>query len=175
MTRGLIKFLLSNFTITFFIIGLLVSLVAIYWNKKVKTKTFVADILLKYFCLFAIGITYVYNAVFHIYFHALAARFIGWEDSPFQIEVGTASFGFGVVGLLAYRKNFGLRLAAVIGPSIFLLGAALGHVYQMVANHNFSPGNAGIIFYTDWLIPVIGFVLLYRSYTFDREQLIQGC
>jgi hypothetical protein len=164
MIKDFLKFILGNFTLTFFALGLIAALISIGRHKRPKTKVLKAEILLKYFCLFAIGITYIYNAIFHIYFHSLAAHFIGWEDSPFQIEVGTASLGFGVIGLLATKKNFGLRVAAVLGPSIFLLGAAFGHVYQMAVNHNFSPGNAGIIFYSDWMIPFIGFILLYRSY-----------
>ena len=171
MTKDFIKFILGNFTLTFFVLGLIGALVSMYRHKSIRTKAVTADILLKYFCLFAIGITYIYNALFHIYFHALAARFIGWTDSPFQIEVGTASLGFGVVGLLATKKNFGLRVGAVLGPSIFLLGAAIGHVYQMVNHHNFSPGNAGIIFYSDWLIPLIGFLLIYRYHKYSGERL----
>jgi hypothetical protein len=171
MIRDLIKFTLGNFTLTFFVLGFIGALFSLYRHRAVKTKALKADILLKYFCLFVIGITYIYNAIFHIYFHALAARFIGWADSPFQIEVGTASLGFGIIGLLAYRKNFGLRVAAVLGPSVFLLGAALGRVYQMLVNNNFSPGNAGIIFYSDWLIPIIGFIFLYRSYKLGGERI----
>ncbi len=48
----------------------------------------------------------------------------------------------------------------VLGPSIFTLGAAAGHVNQMVTAHNFAPGNAGIIFWTDIFIPLFGFALL---------------
>lgn len=171
MMSSFIKFVLGNFTPTFFLLGFIGALISVTRHRAVKTKALTADILLKYFCLFAIGITYIYNAIFHIYFHGLAARFIGWDDSPFQIEVGTASLGFGVVGILAFRKNFGLRVAAVLGPSIFLLGAAFGHIHQMIVNNNFAPGNAGIIFYSDLLIPVIGFILLYRSFKFDGQRL----
>lgn len=171
MIRDLIKFILGNFTLTFLILGTIGALFSIYKHRKIKTKALVADILLKYYCLFAIGITYIYNAIFHIYFHEIAAHFIGWADSPFQIEVGTASLGFGVVGILATKNNFGLRLAAVLGPSLFLLGAAIGHIQQMTTNHNFSPGNAGIIFYTDWMVPVIGFMLLYRFFKLNKEKI----
>ena len=104
---------------------------------------------------------YLYNAVFHIFFGALAAHFIGWADSPFQFEVGTASLGFAVVGFLAAFASFDLRLAAIIGSGIFMLGAAGGHVYQMITAHNFAPGNAGIIFWSDILLPLIGFGLLW--------------
>jgi hypothetical protein len=43
---------------------------------------------------------------------------------------------------------------------MFTLGAAAGHIYQMVTEHNFAPGNAGIIFYMDILIPLFGLLLL---------------
>jgi hypothetical protein len=100
----------------------------------------------------------------HVFFGKLSAGFIGWADSPFQFEVGTASLGFAAVGLLAAFRSYDLRLAAVLGPSIFTLGAAVGHLYQMVTAHNFAPGNAGIIFWTDIFIPLFGFALLRLSH-----------
>lgn len=57
----------------------------------------------------------------------------------------------------------------MIGPSIFSLGAAVGHVQQMIASHNFAPGNAGVIFYTDIAIPLVGFVLLWLQWRVNRE------
>jgi hypothetical protein len=36
-----------------------------------------------------------------------------------------------------------------------------GHVYQMVTAHNFAPGNADIIFWSDILLPLVGFALLW--------------
>ncbi len=97
----------------------------------------------------------------HVFFGTMSAAFIGWADSPFQFEVGTASLGYAAVGLLAAFRSYDLRLAAVLGPSIFTLGAAVGHIVQMVTAHNFAPGNAGIIFWTDIFIPLFGFVLLW--------------
>ena len=47
-----------------------------------------------------------------------------------------------------------------MGPSLFLLGAAAGHAYQMVTTGNFAPGNAGVVFYTDIIVPLIGALLL---------------
>lgn len=99
-----------------------------------------------------------------MFFGDLAASFIGWAQSPFQAEVGFASLGFAVVGFLAFRDNCSMRLASILGPSLFLWGAAGGHVYQMVVHDNFSPGNAGIIFWTDVFIPIIGFALLWARY-----------
>jgi hypothetical protein len=162
--RDLIAFILGNFTLTFFVIGLVFSAIAIGRAPKPISKVSVSEAFLKWFLFFSIGISYVYNAIFHVIFHELAARFIGWADSPFQIEVGFASLGMGLVGLIASWRSFDMRLAALIAPTCFLWGAAGGHIASMINEHNFAPGNAGIIFWSDILVPVIGFTLLWLRY-----------
>jgi len=157
----MIGFLLSNFTLTLLVLGLAAALVAIAAGPKPVTQEPAADALFAYFLLFSIGISYFYNFVMHVFFGDMAARFIGWENSPFQAEVGFASLGFAVVGFLAFRGSAGMRLAAILGPTFFLWGAAGGHVYQMVTAHNFAPGNAGVIFWSDIFLPIIG-LALYR-------------
>ncbi|MFC4353004.1 DUF6790 family protein [Fodinicurvata halophila] len=159
--EAFVSFVLSNFTLSFFVLGLLVAGLALLRLKKPPTREDVAEALLAWFLFFSIGISFLYNFVMHVFFGAMAAAFIGWADSPFQAEVGFASLGFAVVGFLAWRGGFGLRLAAVVGPACFLWGAAGGHVYQMITAGNFAPGNAGVIFYSDILIPLIGFALLW--------------
>jgi hypothetical protein len=123
-----------------------------------------AEAFLKWFVFFSIGISYVYNAIFHIVFHDMAARFIGWADSPFQIEVGFASLGMGLVGLIAPWRSFDMRFAAILAPTCFLWGAAGAHIVSMISEGNFAPGNAGVIFWSDILVPVIGFALLWLRY-----------
>jgi hypothetical protein len=56
-----------------------------------------------------------------------------------------------------------MRLAAIVGSACFLWGAAAGHAVQMVEAHNYAPGNAGVIFYSDILLPLIGLVLLWMQ------------
>ncbi len=159
----LIRFALSNFTLTFLVIGLIASLVAIARAPKPLSGAAVCEALFNYFLLFSIGVSFFYNFVMHTFFGEMAAQFIGWADSPFQAEVGYASLGFAVVGFLAWRGGFELRLAAVVGPALFTLGAAAGHVEQIITQGNFAPGNAGIILYTDIFIPLIGFALLWMQ------------
>ncbi|HKD68780.1 MAG TPA: DUF6790 family protein [Candidatus Binataceae bacterium] len=169
----LISFVLGNFTLTFLVIGLIASIVAITLSK-VRTAPVVVEALFSYFLLFSIGFSFLYNFVVHVFFGEMAARLIGWRDSPFQAEVGFASLGFAVVGFLAFRPSFDLKLAAVIGPALFLIGAAGGHLYQMITAHNFAPGNAGVIFYTDILIPVVGFGLLSLQWHYDKSSQRDG-
>jgi hypothetical protein len=163
LIKATITFVMSNYSLSFFVLGLIVSLIAIARSGASIDRPLVVEKLLAWYVFFSIGIDNFYNFVMHVFFGKLSAAFIGWADSPFQFEVGTASLGFAAVGLLAAFRSYDLRLAAVLGPSIFTLGAAVGHLYQMVTAHNFAPGNAGIIFWTDIFIPLFGFALLRLS------------
>jgi hypothetical protein len=69
---------------------------------------------------------------------------------------------------MAFKQSLGFRAAAVTGPSLFLWGAAGGHIYQMITAHNFAPGDAGIVFWTDVLLPIVAFVFLYQQYKQER-------
>jgi hypothetical protein len=160
LIRTTITFVLSNYSLTFFVIGLTFSAVALARSPAPRSQSLIAEKLLAWHVFWAIGVCYLYNFVMHGFFGAMSARFIGWADSPFQFEVATASLGFAAVGLIAAFRSFDLRLAAILGPGLFALGAAGGHLYQMISDHNFAPGNAGVVFYIDIVIPVFGAVLL---------------
>jgi hypothetical protein len=166
---GFIAFVLGNFTLTFLVIGLVASGLALAAAPKPVTGPVVVEALFKWFLFFSVGASFLYNAVMHTVFAEMSASFIGWANSPFQYEVGFASLGFAAVGFLAAFRSFDMRLAAVLGPALFLWGAAGGHIYQMVANDNFAPGNAGIIFWTDIFVPVIGFVLLWLQRKYEKR------
>jgi hypothetical protein len=158
-----IRFFLSNFTLTFFLLGLIAAVLSLGFKKRNWTKGNIVEALLSWFLFFSFGISNLYNFVVHVFFGDIAAHFIGWENSPFQAEVGFASLGFAVVAFLAFKGSFDTRLAALIAPACFLWGAAIGHVVEMLQSHNFAPGNAGVIFYTDIFLPVIGLFLLWMQ------------
>ena len=161
LISGTMEFVLSNYFLTLFLVGLVFSLVGIARSPKPIGPAIVVEKLLAWHVFFVVGVAYFVNFIFHCFFGEVAAAFIGWADSPFQFEVATASLGFSLVGFIAAFRSFDLRLAAILGPSVFLLGAALGHIYQMITAHNFAPGNAGLIFYMDILLPFFGLALLW--------------
>jgi len=165
-----IRLLLQNFTLTLLALGLVASAIALWRKPPPRSRATVVEALLAYFILFSIGIGYLYNFTLHVFFGEMTARFIGWADSPFQAEVGFASLGFAAVGFLAFRGSFDMRVAAIVGPACFLLGAAGGHVVQIVRTHNYAPGNAGVILYTDILLPLIGFALLALAHRSGRGE-----
>jgi hypothetical protein len=165
----LIGFFVSNFTLTFLLLGFLAAGIAMARKPDGFALTNVAEELLAYFILFSIALSLFYNFIMHVFFGELAASFIGWADSPFQAEVGYASLGFAAVGLLAFKGSLGVRLAAILGPSLFFWGAAVGHINEIVTAGNYAPGNAGIMLYSDIFLPVIGFALLWLKWRSGDE------
>ena len=105
--------------------GLIASAIALAFKPQ-RTFAVVIEALFSYFLLFSIAVSYFYNFVFHVFFGEMAAAFIGWADSPFQLEVGFASLGFAVLGLLAFKGSRDMRIAVIVGPTCFLWGAAGG-------------------------------------------------
>src|SRR5262249_21479983 len=92
-----VAFALGNFTLTFFVLGLLASAIPLWRTRQPRTPAVVLEVLFSYFLLFSIAFANLYNFVLHAFFGKIAAAFIGWEDSPFQLEVG-----FAALGLLAF-------------------------------------------------------------------------
>lgn len=168
MIEELIRFILTNYVVVFLVLGLVFAAGAIRRAPAPRSTALVVEKLIAWHVFFAIGVCFTWNFVMHGFFGETAARFIGWEDSPFQFEVATASLGFGLVGFVAAFRSFDLRLAAILGPSIFALGAAVGHIRQMVVAQNFAPGNAGAMFWMDILIPLFGYWLLWMQWRHGR-------
>jgi hypothetical protein len=169
MIRTFIALIVSNYFLTLYLLGFIVAGVMLALQKKPLPPGAVVEALLSNYLLFPIGLSFLLNFVFHTFFGEMAAKFIGWADSPFQLEVGFASLGFALVGLLAWKGSYGLRIGAVVGPAAFILGAAGGHLYQMITAHNFAPGNAGVVFWMDLVTPITGLILLWLARPHPRS------
>ena len=162
-----IKLALSNFTVTLTILWLFCSVLALLISRN-RSKRSVSRIFFSYYLLICIGISNIYNFVMHVFYSDMVAGFIGWANSPFQIEVGVASLGIGIAGLIAFRADIGFRAATIIPPAVFSWGAAAGHIYQIVQAGNFAPGNAGMVLWSDIFLPFIGFFLLWQEHRNSR-------
>ena len=126
-----------------------------------RTATRIAEVFLLWFLVITVGIGGVFGFIGHTVFADRAAASIGWPaGNPFQTEVGIANLAFGVVGILCFWFRDQFWLATVIVSSVFQLGAAVGHVYQIVVANNWSPNNAGAALYADIGVPIILITLL---------------
>lgn len=110
--------------------------------------------------LWLVGVNGVILASGHLLEPARTAASIGWPTSPFQFEVGLTNLLLGALGLMAGWFDRDFWLATIVAFSVYMLGAAAGHVRSMIRERNFSPGNAGYIFWYDVLVPVL-LIILY--------------
>ena len=154
----IIAALIGNYMTTLFVVGLIVAAVRIMRLRGQRSSVAVSGILLNAFVFWAIGCSQVVNFVMHSVFGDYAAKTIGWAQSPFQMELALSSLGIGVMGLMLYsaRSAFRGKVALVIAMAIFGWGAAIGHVYQIVANHDYAVNNTGLLLYMDFAIPAVG-------------------
>ncbi len=113
----MLVFFVGNYCVTFFIIGLVAAVISRAKKPKPLRISEVSEALFPYYLLFGVGINNLINFVFHVFFGDIAAKFIGWENSPFQAEVGFASLGVGIAGVIALKAGLPFRFATLIPPS----------------------------------------------------------
>ena len=105
------------------------------------------------------GGMFIASGLMHTVFAQRTADNIGWKSNGFQYEVGFFSFGVGVAGIYAAYLDESAWVLLTIVISGFLLGAAANHVYEMVRDRNFQPGNT-IVLAFDVGLPLSLWVLL---------------
>jgi hypothetical protein len=153
MMAETIAFVLRNLPVFLFVAALAL---AAAW----RTGAPIADRLLNWILLLPIGVSGIWAAVFHLFFPEIAAADIGWQPSPFQFEVGMADLAMGIAACISFWRSLDFKAAVVIINAIFLLGDAIGHVRQMIAEGNFASGNAGAPFIGDLIFPALSIILL---------------
>lgn len=152
MIAQLIGFLIRNLPAVLFVLAVIIAFT--------RRRSPAAERLLAWTLLLPIGVTGLWAGIYHVFFPEIAARYIGWQASPFQFEVGMADLAIGATACLAFWGDLNFKAAAVTAASIFLLGDAVGHIRQMVSAGNFAPGNAGVPFYTDIICPLLAITLV---------------
>jgi hypothetical protein len=162
MITQVITALISNYMTTAFAIGVIVALVHVLAQPGSRTAEFVSGTFLNKFVIWAIGVAETINFVMHSVFGDYAAKTIGWAQSPFQLELAMCSLGIGVMAFILGRRTAPLigKVALVIAVAIFGFGAAGGHVYQMIDNHDYAANNVGLLLFSDIAINSIGLILV---------------
>ena len=108
------------------------------------------------------GWMFVASGVMHTVFAKSTAKNIGWKTNGFQYELGFASFGLGIAGILAAYKGSGSWLELTVVITAFLVLAGINHIVEMAKSKNFKPGNTVILIY-DFGLPISLWVLLYLA------------
>lgn len=157
---GIMAFIFGEFPIEMTALAVVLGFLSMCFKCK-RTKD---EVFLGLLFFFAVGLGGFWGFIMHAFFPAVAAKYIGWQTSPFQFEVAMANLGMGVVGVFGLKASRPYRIAGMLFALCFLWGAAFGHIVQMVKASNYAPGNAGLIFYNDLILPalLIFFLLISR-------------
>ena len=133
----------------------------------------IVEVSLLYLLCVQWGFGAVLTAVPHIVVPDQIAELIGWPSgSPFQVELGFASLGTSLLGILSIWHRGWFWLAPIVARSVFLLGAAYVHVNDIFAHNNLSPGNAGPVLFYDIVVPILAiglFVAYWRQGGVERD------
>ena len=115
----------------FFVLSLIVGAIHLFRDKRPRTASHVAEVLLLWLLVINVGIGGVFGFIGHAVFADRAAESIGWPTgNPFQFEVAVANLAVGVLGILCYWFRDQFWLATVIGNVVWQLGDAVGHIRQ---------------------------------------------
>jgi hypothetical protein len=144
----------------FIVITVVGALAHLLISRQTLSLHQVAEIVLTWTFVLLIGAPGLFSGMFHVFNPEAAAAAIGWQVSPFQREVGFGDLGIGLVGVLSARLRGLFWWAAGIWSVVFFGGAAVGHVIEQQATGNFAPGNAGVVFWLDIIVPLLLVVLL---------------
>lgn len=114
-----------------------------------------------WFLAAGVGFSGVWSFMGHVFLADETAKSIGWAaGNPFQFEVAMANLSYGVLGFLCLRYHGKFWWATVLAYTVFLWGAAYGHIYELIVNNNHEPGNAGFVLYADIITPLLLIALL---------------
>ena len=149
--KAAIQIFLSNFPLIMLILSFLI---AFSKREGFFNRLLVSQLIL------TVGLCGIWGFIMHAFFSQITSDYIGWTQSPFEYEVATANLGIGISGIIAAFSSYSYRKATITFVSIFLLGAAFGHIYQIHTAHNLLPGNAGTILWTDIFIPIFLWIAL---------------
>ncbi len=150
MLATVIRFILMNIPSIFFALALVVA-----YSRTTPQPA--AYRYLSWILLLAVGVAdMLWAGLYHVFLPKVAAGFIGWQDSPFQFEIGVADIAMGIVAIASFWRGLEFKTAVVFYVVLFYVGVAIGHVRQAVTTGNFAPGNFGMLF----LLTVVKAVLL---------------
>ncbi len=104
----------------------------------------------------------------HIIYADEVAEAIGWPlNSGFQMELGFAAIGIGLIGWIGFW-NPSFWLPFIIAKTTFMWGAGTTHILHMIRQDNYSVSNTGIVVYWDFLFPIL-LVAVYTLYQRERQ------
>lgn len=153
------------FSVYFLALTILIIVINLLLSKQEKSLFFILETSLKWLFLIVVGLGGVIIFMMHAFNSDVIAKQIGWATgSPFQLEVAAANLAIAVLGISSFWFRKMYWLATALAYAIFLYGAAVVHIGEMMNRNNYAQYNSGFfLWFADVIVPTILliFVLLY--------------
>lgn len=109
---------------------------------------------------YLIGYAMVGAGISHIFFGRRISKTIGFQQSPYELEVGFADLAMGAVALMAASYSPEFSLAVILISSIYRVGCGIGHIRSMVRERNFAVNNT-LILVVNFVVPAFLLMAYY--------------
>jgi hypothetical protein len=100
---------------------------------------------LSWILLLAVGVDGLWAGIFHVFFPAIASAQIGWQQSPFEFEIGIADIALGAIAVISFWRSLSFQSAVASYAIIFYGGVSIGHFVQAFQNHDYAADNFGVL------------------------------
>lgn len=160
--QNILNWTIGNPAFVLYIIAILAIIIRLWGRQQTGEIRPRVDISLAYMLLIAVGFNGLYNFVMHAFYGSTIAAFMGWPQSPFQAEVAMANLAIGVLGCLAFKADYGFRLATVLTVVIYQVGSALIQFVHYYPQINSLPTNISSVVCANLLISFTVLLLTYR-------------
>lgn len=146
--------------ILFIVLPFVMGAVHCIWRKNAigfsKTSCFLA-----YFLMIGVGLQSLLVGHLEIYRPEVVAAYLGWENSPFLLELGKANIAFGVMGILSFWFGNGWRESTAVGYGLFMLMLGIGHYHYYIDEAHAHNPIIGVLVATDLIMAACLFTLLF--------------
>lgn len=105
----------------------------------------VAERYLTWFLFLPVGVQGIWAGTTHVAFPDVGARYIGWQKSPFQTEVGFADLAMGSMAVLSFWSGLEFKAAVVLYATVFYCGVSFVHLRDRLTRGNVTKGNFGAL------------------------------
>jgi len=154
-------------------IQIAVTIISITVHLILTCKKQRKESLIEIITIYTIGLSGWFAIISGVFGHMIyadqVASSIGWPvNSGFQMELGFAAVGIGIIGFIGFWiKSFWLPY--IITRTVFLWGAGFTHILHIVNQQNYSPSNVGIVLYWDIVLPII-LITLFLIYKKSKQK-----
>ncbi|MGH7912289.1 MAG: DUF6790 family protein [Candidatus Dormibacteraceae bacterium] len=134
-------------------------------SRRPRTGLRILEVFLLWWFGWGVGVTALIAFYANGFLSDPMATRIGFPTgNPFQWEVASANLAVCVAGFLCLRYRDRFWEATTVVATVYLWGAAVGHIRQYVQFGNNHPYNTGPILWTDIFVQVvlIAALIIYR-------------